>query len=76
VADAFAAAYGYQDNIPNPNPAAALLTPTIPNPETRAQFMRRQIMEFIRNTVKSVEVATAAETARATELARPTVTIS
>lgn len=76
VADAFAVAYGYQDVIPNPNPLTAALTPTIPNPETRAQHMRRQIMAFVQNTVKGTEVHAAAETARAVELAKAPVNVT
>ena len=67
VVSAFAAAYGYQDLVGDP---------PVQNPETRAQFMRRCIMEFVRNTVQAVEVNVAAETARATEIAKPTVNVT
>lgn len=71
VVDAFAVAYGYQDTITNPVDGT-----TSPNPETSAQFMRRQIMVFIKNTVQSIEVLAAAEAARAAELAKPQVGVS
>lgn len=67
VVDAFATAYGYQ---------ALIGDPPVANPETRGQFMRRHVMEFIKNTVQAVEVNVAAETARATEIAKPTVSVT
>lgn len=76
VADAFAAAYGYQPTIPNPDPVAALITPTVRNPETRTEFMRRQFMLFLQNTVKSVEVVAAVETARTAEMSKAPVSVS
>ena len=70
VVDAFATAYGYQANIPNPDGAP------LPNPETRPQFMRRQIMVFIKRTVQSTEAVVAAEAARTIELGKPLVDVT
>lgn len=70
MAEAFAKAYGYQATIPGPNGTSSR------NPETRAEFMRQRMMDFVRNTVKSVEVASAAETARMAEMAKTPVTVS
>lgn len=72
VVSAFSIAYGYQDTIPGATPA----DPPVPNPETRAQFMRRHIMEFVRNTVQAVEANVAAEAARTAEIAKPPVDVS
>ena len=70
VVGAFAIAYNYQAILENPDGT------TFPNPETRPQFMRRQIMTFIKNTVQSVEVIAAAEAARTLELAKPLVDVT
>lgn len=53
VFDAFAAAYGYQATIDGQ-----------PNPQTRAQFARQKVIEFIKNTVKAQEAQAAADSAR------------
>ena len=45
VVDALCQRYGYQDTLPDPNNAGQ----TIPNPETRAQFAKRQVAEFIKH---------------------------
>lgn len=55
VADAFCSAYQYQLTIDDQ-----------PNPETKAQFTKRMIKEFIVNTVKSEDVKLARQTADAT----------
>lgn len=61
IANAFAVAYGYQDNVPDPaNPGAM-----IPNPDTKAVFTKKKIADFIRNTVIAVEAEKAASDARA-----------
>lgn len=60
IANAFAIAYGYQDQVPDPaNPGAM-----IPNPETKAQFTKKKVADFIRNTVIAVESEKAATDAR------------
>ena len=62
----FALYLGYQTNIPhdpmNPN------GPTDPNPETEAQFAKRMIAEFIKNSVKSYRAELAAEIARKSKI--------
>lgn len=67
VVAAFEKAYSYQP---------FLADGITPNPETKAQFMRRMIMQFIRDTVQAVEASTAAETARAAEMAKPVVPVT
>lgn len=55
VLDAFAAAYGYQATIDGS-----------PNPETKAQFARRMVRQYVKNTVVAHEAEQAAITARQT----------
>ena len=45
--DAFAAVYNYQDQIEDPNEDVVRL---IPNPESKQQFAKRRIINFIKNT--------------------------
>jgi hypothetical protein len=53
VLNKFAIAHGYQVNIPDPTTPGQ----RIPNPQTRAQFLKAQIIKFIQESVKSVEIA-------------------
>lgn len=47
VVEAFTKQYGYQDTIPDPaNPGQ-----TIPNPETKNQFVQKMIRNYIKETV-------------------------
>lgn len=59
VLDAFAAVYGYQPTIDG-----------TPNPETKAEFAKRQLIAHVRSLVATHESNTAAETARANALAQ------
>ncbi len=62
VRTAFTNTYGYQATIPDPsNPGQ-----TIPNPETASAFMRRMLMNFVKDTVKGYEASQAVRTARQT----------
>jgi hypothetical protein len=59
--NAFAHAYGYKEAIPNPdNPAE-----TIPNPETKLQFMVKRIRQHMREVTRAHAINDAAEAARA-----------
>jgi uncharacterized protein (DUF1800 family) len=53
VIDGMAAAHGYQE----------VLEDDTPNPETKAQFARRIVRQFIKDSVKSAEVTAASRTA-------------
>lgn len=53
IIDAFATAYSY---------SATLNDGTTPNPETKAQFAKRMVRDFIINTVRSQEVVAAQAT--------------
>ena len=60
VVDAIATEYGYQANIPDVgNPGQF-----IPNPETKNQFAKKQVIEFLKRTVKTAEKSNAIVTAR------------
>lgn len=59
IVDAMAIKYGYQATIPDPENAGGM----IPNPETKAQFGRRQIRNIIVSAVKEAEVLAAREVA-------------
>lgn len=54
VQDSFCAAHGYQATLPDGSA----------NPETKQQFLKRKVVEFIRDSVKAAEATAAAETAR------------
>jgi hypothetical protein len=54
INDGFAAAYGYQPTINGS-----------PNPETKAEFSRRMVREYIKGVVKGQEVEAARKTAEA-----------
>jgi hypothetical protein len=61
IQDGLSGAYGWTATIPDPaNPAQ-----TIPNPETKAQFARRVVGNFIRTTVRNQEAAVAKAAAEA-----------
>lgn len=51
VAEAFAKSYGYSDTIPDPNDP----NKTVPNPQTKAQFVKQKLGEYIREVVKGHE---------------------
>jgi len=61
VADAFAAAYNYQATVPNPADPEG---PQIPNPVSKAAFVKQQVTAFIRNVTTGHEAAAEAEVAR------------
>jgi hypothetical protein len=54
----FTNAYAYQPTIEQPDGT------TVQNPQTRAQFFKHKLAEFVRETVKSYEAGQAAEAAR------------
>ena len=71
VEDQFALAYGYPVTVTNPafNPALPvdpITNPqTIPNPQSKAAFMNKQLTRYIKDIVKSSQVQAAAATAAA-----------
>jgi len=74
VLDAFSREYGRPDTVPNPafNPALPVdptTNPqTIPNPETKGAFAKKQVARFIREVVQASEAKVAAEAARVAAL--------
>lgn len=63
IVDGIAKVYGYQTTIPDPNNPGQ----TIPNPETKAEFGRKQVRKFIVDAVKKAEVMQAIEAAQQAE---------
>lgn len=61
ITNAFAIAFGYQDQIVGPDGDTM-----IANPVSKAVFTKQKIIDFVRNTVISVEAQQAADAARAT----------
>lgn len=61
VIDAIAGQYNYQDTIPDPNNPEG---PEIANPETHAQFAKRQAARWAKENVISWEAKQASEAAR------------
>lgn len=57
VLTGFSAANGYQPTVPDGQGG------TVPNPETRAQFCRRKLAEYVKATVQGWEANAAAHTA-------------
>ena len=66
VVNAICANYGYQTDVPlvpaNPDTPEA----TMPNPETKAQFTKKQVINFLKEHVIAYEANQASETARTT----------
>lgn len=60
VLDAFAAVYGRQDEIPDPNDGTKMIS----NPETKAQFARRMLKQHLREVLTAHEASAEAEAAR------------
>lgn len=65
VIDRFCAAYGYQDTIPNPLFGQNGQPATIPNPQSKQAFFNRQLMNYIKDVVRSQGINAAAATAAA-----------
>lgn len=67
--DAFALAYGYQDTVPNPafdpaKPEDRANPRTIPNPQTKKDFMEEKAETYIREVASTKEAEAAATAAR------------
>lgn len=60
ITEAFAGYYGYQETVPDPP------GDPIPNPETKAQFLRARVIDYIRETVHVQELTTAVAAAEST----------
>lgn len=60
VTNGLAGQYGYKAIIPAPNPT----DPPVPNPESKAQFARRMVRQFIHESVRAYEASQASNTAR------------
>ncbi len=62
VLDAFAAYHNYQDNVSNPAYDPDVDPPelqTIANPQTKAQFTKSKIIDFVKESVKAEEARAA-----------------
>lgn len=73
VVDAFALRYGYQAQIPDPTwvppdplPEDPPDHPLIPNPESKVQFAKRMVRQFIVETYRTEQVKKAANEAAST----------
>lgn len=60
VVDGFAGANNYSSTIPNPS---GPLGSTLPNPESKVDFCKRKLLEFIKESVRSYEIRQASSTA-------------
>lgn len=56
VLNSFCTIRGYSDTVPNPEDPGG---PWIPNPETKAQFAKRQLKEFVLQELTRYEVGVA-----------------
>lgn len=59
--EAFCASYGYQEEIPNPEPQDAATpdpewTPTIPNPQSKQEFTQARIVAYMHEVVRGYAV--------------------
>lgn len=66
VMDAFCAAHGYQATVPDPANSDG---PYIPNPQTKPQYVKAHIANYIKQTVAVYEAQQAAAQATATATA-------
>lgn len=69
VINALCVRYGYQETIANPNSGDVLQY--IPNPQTKAQFARAQIISFLKRVTTEVELE---EARKAVSVTSPDVT--
>lgn len=76
VLDGFAAYHRYEATVDNPDydPKAEGSSPTIPNPETKIQFAKKMIIEFIKGSVAAEEEKAALKVARGAAPAEPDIT--
>lgn len=92
VPNSYADELGYQSVVPNPDYVPAVIDlntgaitnpavgePTIPNPETKADFLRRKVPRIVANTladkaVRQLERTRAKETTVQTEALRESIT--
>lgn len=63
VLDAFSARYGYTSEVPDGNGGM------IPNPETRGQFAKRMLSDYVKTVVREAEIDSASRTAAASAAA-------
>jgi hypothetical protein len=65
VLDGVAGAYNYQATVPD----AAHPGQTLANPETKAQYVRRMLVSWVRESVRGYEATQAGEAARSSKAA-------
>ena len=70
VVDSLCATYGYQAKILDKDGKEII------NPETPAQFAKRQVVQFVKEVVKSSRINKAAAIARETEINKPEISIT
>ena len=63
IVQAFCDTYNYNETVPDPT-AIDDMQPWIPNPESKVQFTRRMVQEYIKNIVKAHRATRAADMAR------------
>lgn len=68
VKDSFAACHGWTATIFSPE-TPDISAKEIPNPETQGVFLKRKVIEFIKESVKAYEANQSAETARKAKIA-------
>jgi len=68
--NAFAVMYNYQTEVPDGNGGM------IPNPQTKAQFAKQCVVNYMKEIVKACEVQEAVETARTTAASATQVDVS
>ena len=66
IHNAFASAYSWQAQVPNPLFGQPLQPETIPNPQTKAQHTKQRIRQYITDIIASEERRAAAAAAVAT----------
>lgn len=78
ILDGFAAQHKYQDTVPNPDydpdDPAETDPPTIPNPQNKAQFLKKKIIQFVKESVRAQETRSTKEAAINAMPSDPTIT--
>lgn len=64
VLDAITSRYHYKETIKDPKSTEEIPLPDIPNPQTKAQFFKGVIVQFLKENVKAYESSKASEKAR------------
>lgn len=62
ILDGFAGQHNYTETIPDTSPENIVFGATVPNPESKEQFLKRKVLDFIAESVKAYELMNVVQT--------------